>query len=52
MEGGAWQAGYSPWGHKESDRAKHVHACVRARTHTHTHTVHSRSRESQPEHKI
>ena len=28
-------AGYSPWGHKESDTTEHMHA----RTHIHTHTT-------------
>ena len=33
-------AGYSPWGHKESDKTEQlsVHARVRTCTHTHTHT--------------
>ena len=33
-------AGYSPWGHKESDMAEqvHIYAHTRAHTHTHTHT--------------
>ena len=29
-------AGYSPWGHKESDTTELT--CARAHTHTHTHT--------------
>ena len=25
MDGGTWQATYSPWGHKESDMAERLH---------------------------
>ena len=38
-------AGYSLWGHKESDMTKHAHACSHARTcsharaHMHTHHI-------------
>ena len=31
-------AGYSPWGHKESDVAEHAHAHTPMHTHTHTRT--------------
>ena len=30
--------GYSPWGHKDSDRTERLSTRARARTHTHTHT--------------
>ena len=30
-------AGYSPWGHKESDTTEQLSACARGHTHTHTH---------------
>ena len=37
-------AGYSPWGHEESDKTEHAHTGTHTRAHTHTHTyVHSTS---------
>ena len=35
-------AGYSPWGHKESDMTEQpsMRVSMRSRTHTHTHTRH------------
>ena len=36
MDREAWQVGYSPWSHKESDITEHglARACVHAHTHT------------------
>ena len=47
-------AGYSPWGHKESDMAEGIRTHTHAHTHTHTRTINSRipKKESKSSHEL